>query len=281
MNAAADLPDDIPADLPADELTDWRAPMARRPPGIDEAEWALRLELAAAYRVFHHLGWTESIYNHITVRIPGPEHHYLINPFGLLYSEVTARNLLRVDLQGHKVRPSPYPVNVAGFVIHSAIHRHRADAHCVMHTHTTAGMAVACKEEGLRTDNFNSAQLHGRVAYHDFEGITTDVAEQPRLVASLGDKEVLVLRNHGLLVTGAHVPEAFATMWCLQRACEVQLAADSLRGANRPVRPEVLEAIPRQAAPFRGRAAGSGPRRGQLMFDAALRAAGLRPLDLV
>jgi ribulose-5-phosphate 4-epimerase/fuculose-1-phosphate aldolase len=251
-----------------------------RPDEIDETEWALRLELAACYRVFHNLGWTESIFNHITLRIPGPEHHYLINPFGLLYSEVTARNLIRVGLDGEPVRPTPHPVNVAGFVIHSAIHRHRDDAHCIMHTHTTAGMAVACKEDGLRTDNFNSAQLHGRVAYHDFEGITTDTAEQPRLVASLGDKDVLILRNHGLLTTGVHLPAAFATMWCLQRACEVQLATDSLRGPNRAIRPEVLEAIPRQARPFRGSGDGSGPRRGQMIFDAAVRAAGVRLVDL-
>ena len=260
---------------------DLHQALASRPQEMDETEWALRLELAACYRVFHHLGWTESIFNHITLRIPGPEHHYLINPFGLLYSEVTARNLLRIDLAGQKVHASPHPVNVAGFVIHSAIHHSRADAHCIMHTHTTAGMAVACKEEGLRTDNFNSAQLHGRVAYHDFEGITTDPAEQPRLVASLGDKEVLILRNHGLLVTGVHLPAAFATMWCLQRACEVQLASDTLRGANRPVRPEVLDAIPRQAQPFRGSSDPGAPRRGQLMFDAAVRSAGVRPVDLL
>jgi ribulose-5-phosphate 4-epimerase/fuculose-1-phosphate aldolase len=256
--------------------------MALRPAGLDEAEWALRLELAACYRVFHHLGWTESIFNHITLRIPGPEHHYLINPFGLLYSEVTASNLVRVDADGHAVRPSDYPVNRAGFVIHSAIHRHRDDAHCVMHTHTTAGMAIACKQEGLRTDNFNSAQLHGRIAYHDFEGITTDLEEQPRLVASLGDKEVLILRSHGLLVTGIHLPAAFATMWALQRACEVQLATDCLRGPNVEVRPEVLAAIPRQAQPFRGSDGGApGPRRGQLMFDAMVRAAGVRYEALV
>jgi ribulose-5-phosphate 4-epimerase/fuculose-1-phosphate aldolase len=256
--------------------------MALRPGDIDETEWRLRLELAACYRVFHHLGWTEGIFNHITLRIPGPEHHYLINPFGLLYAEVTASNLIRIDAEGDPVRPSGYPVNRAGFVIHSAIHRHRDDAHCIMHTHTTAGMAVACKQEGLRTDNFNSAQLHGRVAYHDFEGITTDLEEQPRLVASLGDKDVLILRSHGLLVTGIHLPAAFATMWCLQRACEVQLATDSLQGPNVAVSPRVLQAIPRQAQPFRGSESGAqGPRRGQLLFDAMVRAAGVRMQELV
>lgn len=248
------------------------------PEGMDPQEWALRLELAACYRIFHHLGWTESIYNHISARLPGPEHHYLINPFGLLYSEVTASNLIRIDLEGRPVHPSPYSVNVAGFVIHSAIHRHREDAQCVMHTHTTAGMAVACKAHGLRADNFNSAQLHGRVAYHDFEGITTHMGEQERLVASLGDKEVLILRNHGLLVAGPHIPQAFATMWCLQRACEVQVLTDSMAGPNATVAPAVLEAIPQQAKPFRETP--GGMRRGQLMFDAAWRATGLSPAVL-
>lgn len=249
-----------------------------RPQGMDDTEWSLRLELAACYRIFHHLRWTESIFNHISARLPGDDHHYLINPFGLLYSEVTATNLIRVDLDGRPVHPTPYGVNVAGFVIHSAIHRHRPDAQCVMHTHTTAGMAVACKQGGLRTDNFNSAQLHGRVAYHAFEGITTDVGEQERIVRSLGDKEVLILRNHGLLVAGPHIPQAFATMWCLQRACEVQVLADSMAGANVEVPQSVLDAIPAQARPFRETPGGA--RRGQLMFDAALRAAGLRLTDL-
>ena len=248
------------------------------PGGMGEDEWALRLELAACYRLFHHLGWTESIFNHISARLQGPDHHYLINPFGLLYREVTASNLIRIDLDGHPVRPTPYSVNVAGFVIHSAVHRHRPDAQCVMHTHTTAGMAVACKQGGLRTDNFNSAQLFGRVAYHDFEGITTDTAEQGRIVQSLGDKEVLILRNHGLLVAGPHIPQAFATMWCLQRACEVQVLSDSMAGPNVQVPQSVLEAIPLQAKPFREMP--GGPRRGQLMFDAALRGFGLRAADL-
>jgi ribulose-5-phosphate 4-epimerase/fuculose-1-phosphate aldolase len=248
------------------------------PEFMDADEWALRLELAACYRVFHHLRWTEGIFNHISARIQGPDHHYLINPFGLLHSEVTASNLIRVDLDGKPVRPTPYSINVAGFVIHSAIHKHRPDAQCVMHTHTTAGMAVACKQGGLRTDNFNSAQLYGRVAYHDFEGITTDILEQDRIVNSLGNKEVLILRNHGLLVAGPHIPHAFATMWCLQRACEVQVMADSMAGPNVQVPQAVLDAIPEQAKPFREMP--GGPRRGQLVFDGAVRASGVRMVDL-
>jgi len=249
----------------------------RTPSTMSAEEWQLRLELAACYRLFAFLGWTEMIYNHITVRVPGPEPQYLINPFGLNYDEVTARNLVKVDTKGKVLDGSTYPINLAGFIIHSAIHSARPDAHCIVHTHTTAGCAVAGKEEGLRPDNFYSAMLHGCIAYHDFEGITTDAGEQPRLVKSLGDKNVLILRNHGLLVIGAHVPEALNLHWTLQRACEVQLATDSMAGPNRRVTPEVLAVTPaRRDKESRG----GENRRGQLFFDALLRRAKLRLEDL-
>lgn len=252
----------------------------KRPPAIEPEEWRLRLELAACYRLFDALGWTEMIYNHITLRVPGPTPRYLINPFGLNYSEVTARNLVKVDPDGKALDGSRYPVNRAGFVVHSAIHAARGDAHCIIHTHTTAGVAVACKDEGLRADNFYGAMLRGKVAYHEFEGVTTDEAEQPRLVASLGDKHVLVLRNHGLLVVGTHVPDALLTYWTLQRACEVQLAAAAMAGPNRAVRPQVYDAIPAQVLAM-GAVEGAGnERRGQLFFDAVLRRKGIRLEDL-
>lgn len=162
------------------------------PSGLDMREWRLRIELAACYRVFAHRGWSEEIFNHITVRVPGDQTHYLINPFGLDYSEVTARNLVKVDLDGNPVDGSDAPVNRAGFVIHSAIHAARDDAHCVIHTHHTPGVAVACKQQGLAFDNFYAAFLHDRVAYHDFEGITVHAAEQERLVRNLGDKTCLI-----------------------------------------------------------------------------------------
>ena len=176
--------------------------------GITAEEWALRVQLAACYRIFDLLGWTEYIFNHITLRVPGPEKHFLINPFGLWYSEVTASNLVKIDLDGNTVGKSEYPVNKAGFVIHSAIHAVRPDAHCIMHTHTTAGVAVACQEQGITPNNFYGSQLHGRIAYHDFEGISVELDERPRLVKSLGDRNVMVLRNHGLLVCGGGVAEA-------------------------------------------------------------------------
>lgn len=195
-------------------------------------EWQARVQLAACYRVFAMLGWTEMIYNHITVRLPdsvtGGQKQFLINPFGLHYSEVTAGNLLKIDLQGNKLDDNPWPVNPAGFTIHAAVHEHAPNAHCVMHTHTTAGVAVACTQGGLAQNNFYSAQLHDMVAYHDFEGITVHADEAPRLLASLGDKPLLILRNHGLLACGQTLPLAFVRLWTLQRACEIQLAQATL-----------------------------------------------------
>jgi ribulose-5-phosphate 4-epimerase/fuculose-1-phosphate aldolase len=195
---------------------------------ISAEERALRVQLAAAYRIFALLGWTELIYNHITLRVPGPERHFLINPFGLHYSEVTASNLVKIDLEGKPVVPTRWPVNPAGFTVHAAIHAGIAGAHCVMHTHTTAGMAVACSQAGLSMSNFYSAQLHGKVAYHDFEGITVHAGEGPRLLASIGTKPAVILRHHGLLAWGDSLPRGLAILWLLNRACEIQLASTAM-----------------------------------------------------
>ncbi len=204
---------------------------------VHPAEWAARVKLAAAYRIFAHLGWVEMIYNHLTLRVDpaatGGERHFLINPFGLHYREVTARNLVKVDTQGRKIdAANPWPVNPAGFTVHSAIHQHVVDAHCVMHTHTTAGLAVACTAGGLAQNNFYSAQLHGLVAYHDFEGITVHAEEAPRLLARIGSgdaaRPLVILRNHGLLAWGPTLALTFVRLWTLQRACEIQLAQAAL-----------------------------------------------------
>jgi ribulose-5-phosphate 4-epimerase/fuculose-1-phosphate aldolase len=208
---------------------------APRPDWCDKQEWAARVKLAAVYRVFHLLGWTELIFNHITLRVPGPHKHFLINPFGLTYDEIKASNLVKIDLEGRILSPSDYPINPAGFVIHSAIHANVEDAHCVMHTHTTAGLAVACMEGGLSYTNFYSAQLHDMVAYHDFEGITVHDDEKSRILQSMGNKRLLILRNHGLLAHGASLAHAFALLWTLNRACEVQVITDSLRGNPIPI----------------------------------------------
>ena len=213
---------------------------------MSEAERKARVELAACYRIFDMLGWDQLIFNHITVRVPGPEVCFLINPFGLHYREVTASNLVLIDLEGNTLRETKWPVNQAGFVIHSAIHGAIPEAHCVMHTHTTSGMAVACLKDGLSPHNFYGAMLYGRVAYHDFEGITVDPGEKERLVRDIGDKPAVILRNHGLLAWGPTVPQAFQMLWTLQRACDVQITA-SAAGAIHAIRPEVFEQTLRES----------------------------------
>jgi len=215
---------------------------------MTEAERKARVELAACYRIFDMLGWVEMIFNHITVRVPGPEVRFLINPFGLHYSEVTASNLVLIDVDGNPVRETSWPVNRAGFVIHSAIHGAVKDAHCVMHTHTTNGVAVSCLEEGLSPHNFYGAMLHGKVAYHEFEGVTVDPGEKERLVRDLGDKPVMLLRNHGLLAWGPSVPEAFLWLWTVQRACDVQITA-ARAGAIHPIRDGVFPQTVRESGP--------------------------------
>jgi ribulose-5-phosphate 4-epimerase/fuculose-1-phosphate aldolase len=215
---------------------------------VNQAERDARAQLAACYRIFNHLGWVEMIFNHITLRVPGPEKFFLINPFGLHYSEITASSLVLIDIDGNAVRDSKWPVNKAGFTIHSAIHDSVGSAHCVMHTHTTTGMAVACLRDGLSPTNFYAAQLHGGVAYHDFEGITVEAGEKLRLLASIGDKKAVILRNHGLLAWGPSVPEAFMTLWTLQRACDVQIASTSAGPLN-PIAGEVFAQTVRESGP--------------------------------
>ena len=230
--------------------TSTTAVMRQAEPSREEKD--ARVQLAACYRIFDMLGWIEMIFNHITLRLPGPERHFLINPYGLWYREVTASNLVKIDIDGKVIGESDWPVNRAGFVIHSAIHAAREDAHCIMHTHTTAGTAIACQRDGLLPDNFYSALLYGDVAYHDFEGVTTRDDEKLRLVRSLGQKNCLILRNHGLLACGRTVPEAFLRMWTLERACEIQQAAQSSGQPLIELSADVLERsanAPRQLEP--------------------------------
>jgi ribulose-5-phosphate 4-epimerase/fuculose-1-phosphate aldolase len=195
---------------------------------MDAAERQARLDLAACYRIFDRMGWTEMIYNHISLRVPGPEPAFLLNPWGLHYSEVKASNLVKVDLDGRVLDAGAASINPAGFAPHAALHRALPHAHCVMHTHTTNGMAVASSAGGLAITNFYAAQLGGRVAYHDFEGITVHADEGARLVANIGDKPAVILRNHGLLAWGPSVASAFYTLWILQRACDIQVAGAAL-----------------------------------------------------
>ncbi|MGV2497091.1 class II aldolase/adducin family protein [Pelagerythrobacter aerophilus] len=188
-----------------------------------EAEWQARLDLAACYRIFDHFGWSESIYNHISVKVPGEDNAFLINPFGLLYSEVSASNLVKIDIDGN-VLSGNYPVNKAGFTQHAYFHRHLDWAHAICHTHTTEAMAVSSTEGGLLPISFYACNFQGQIGYHDFEGVTVREEEGERLLANLGDKRILMLRNHGPVVLGRTIHEMFVQAWALQRACEIQVA---------------------------------------------------------
>lgn len=190
-----------------------------------KSEGELRRELASAYRIFAYLGWDYLIYGHISVRIPGPEHHFLINPFGLRFDEVTASNLVKIDLQGNAIDEGLGAVNPAGFIIHSAVHAARDDAACVMHTHTIAGMTMAAANVAVRPMDFAGAALFNRVAYHDFAGVHADDSDRASLVADLGDKNFMVLRNHGLLVCGWTIASAFKRLYDFETACKVQTSA--------------------------------------------------------
>ncbi|MFJ6581328.1 class II aldolase/adducin family protein [Streptomyces sp. NPDC091368] len=217
-------------------------------PTPEEGELRLRRELAAVYRLVAHFRMTDLIFTHISLRLPGPDHHFLINPYGLLFEEITASNLVKIDLEGRPVDPTPYPVNPAGFVIHSAIHAARPDAHCVLHTHTKAGCAVAAQKDGLLPLNQMSMEFHDRIGYHDYEGVALNLDEQRRLVADIGDHPALLLRNHGLLTVGESASRAFLRMYYLEKACEIQVTAQAA-GAPLVVPPaEVCEYTARQLA---------------------------------
>ena len=192
---------------------------------VTSDEWSTRVDLAACYRLIAMYGWDDLIFTHISAKVKGPDLHFLINPYGMLFDEITASSLVKIDLSGNKVMDSPFPVNPAGFVIHSAIHEARADAQCVLHLHTPQGQAVAAQKDGLLPLTQTAMTLYNAVAYHDFEGIATDTAEKKRLVADLGDKSVMILRNHGTLTVGETVADAFIKMYFLERACEAQVMA--------------------------------------------------------
>jgi ribulose-5-phosphate 4-epimerase/fuculose-1-phosphate aldolase len=236
------------------------------PAAMDPEEWRLRCELTDFYHLIDFLGWTEMIFNHISVRLPGSAHHYLVNPFGLNYSEITPANLLKVGIDGHLAEPSEYAGNPAGFALHGAIHEMRTDVACVAHTHTTAVSAVAMKRRGFDHNNFYAAQFYGRVGYHDFEGITLYADERSRMLASLGDKHVLVLRNHGIAVCERDIPCTFMLLWTVQRAAEIQCQAAALGGED----VELSEAVQRRCRDA-ATDLGSGIRVARLLFDATVR----------
>jgi len=216
-----------------------------KPDPISADEWAMRVQLTDFYHLVDYMGWTELIFNHISARVPssvpGSEGHYLVNPFGLNYNEVTPENLLKVGLDGNLVEPSDYTANPAGFALHSAIHGAREDVHCIAHTHSTPISAIALKQEGFHHDDFYGAQLFGRVAYHTFEGITLFADEKDRMLSSMGQKHVLVLRNHGVAVCEKDIPGTFMLLWSVQRAAEIQCQAAALRGPDVPLDDAIKE----------------------------------------
>jgi len=206
---------------------------------VSDEEWQARVDLAAAYRLVAHYGWTHLINNHISLRVPGTQDQFLINPYGLLYEQVTASNLVKIDVDGNILDETPYQVNRAGFVIHSAIHMARQDLHAVLHTHTVAGQAVSALDCGLLPLNQSAMRFYKRIGYHDFEGVATDLDERKRIVVDLGEHKCLILKHHGLLTAGVNIGEAFNLMYYLEKSCETQMM---VLASNQPY------SLPAQAA---------------------------------
>jgi ribulose-5-phosphate 4-epimerase/fuculose-1-phosphate aldolase len=219
------------------------------------AEWQVRVDLAACYRLIHRFGLTDLVYNHATAKVPGENHHYLINPYGHAYDEITASNLVKIDAEGRIVDDSPHEINPAGFVIHSAVHEARTDAICVIHTHSRAVVAVSCLKDGFIPMTQAGFQFHNRIAYHDYQGFAVDDAEKRDLVRDLGPHKVMMLRNHGVLTLGRSVAEAFRRLYYIEQACQVQM--DTLQMGRPIIQPpeEVMEHTARQ---WEGGAAGIG-----------------------
>jgi ribulose-5-phosphate 4-epimerase/fuculose-1-phosphate aldolase len=214
---------------------------------VSEQEWQMRVDLAACYRMIAHYGWDDLIFTHISARVPGPEHHFLINPYGMLFEEVTASSLVKVDLNGSKVMPSDFDINPAGFTIHSAVHQAREDAICVIHLHTVAGIAISIQAQGLLPYSQQSLFALASMSYHDYEGVALNPDEKTRLVADLGTNNFMILRNHGLLTCGSSVADAFLAMFILQRSCEIQIQAQSSGVKLRPIPAPILAGIRTQA----------------------------------
>jgi ribulose-5-phosphate 4-epimerase/fuculose-1-phosphate aldolase len=213
---------------------------------VSEAEWQARVDLAAAYRLVALYGWDDLIFTHISARVPGEEHHFLLNPYGMMFEEVTASSLVKIDLEGNKVMESPYFVNPAGFTIHSAVHQAREDALCVMHLHTSYGIAVSAQKNGLLPLSQQAMFALSSLAYHDYEGLALDEEEKPRLAADFGDKKFLILRNHGLLTVGRTAAEAFLGMFLLERACQIQILSQSGGGDLSPIPKEIVGRVASQ-----------------------------------
>ena len=213
---------------------------------VTAEEWHARVDLAAAYRLVALYGWDDLIFTHISARVPGGEHHFLLNPYGMMFDEVTASSLVKIDLEGSKVMESPYAINPAGFTIHSAVHAAREDALCVMHLHTDYGIAVSAQKEGLLPISQQAMFPLASLAYHDYEGLALNEEEKPRLVSDLGNKHNLILRNHGLLTIGETAAEAFLLMYILERACRIQILAQAGSGELHLVPEPIIDVTAKQ-----------------------------------
>lgn len=245
-----------------------RRATARAPRGMNESEWQARVELAAAYRLAAILGWSDMLGTHFSLRVPGTEDQFLINPYGMLFEEITASSLIKVDVLGNKLSESPYEVNRAGFVIHSAVHMGRPDAHCVLHCHTLAGVGVASQKHGLLPITQMALTILSEVRYHDYEGVADNEDERSRIVEDLGDGSVLILRNHGTLTVGATVAEAFARMNRIERACRFQLSALTGGAEPNPIPQEVIDYTIQQGREINETGRGAG---GRLLWAALKR----------
>ena len=210
---------------------------------VSPEEWQLRCDLAACYRLVALYGWSDLVFTHISARIPGPEHHFLINPYGLMFDEITASSLVKVDMQCNKLIESPYPVNPAGFVIHSSVHAAREDVQCVLHTHTRAGVAVSAQKNGVLPISQQSTFVLASLAYHGYEGVAFRDEEKPRLQADLGEANFLMLRNHGLLTCGKTIADAFLAMYTFEAACKIQIDAQAGGGELTQVHPQILTGV--------------------------------------
>ncbi|AUM13151.1 class II aldolase/adducin family protein [Ketobacter alkanivorans] len=224
---------------------------------VSKEEWQQRVDLAACYRLVAQFGWDDLIFTHISARVPGPEHHFLINPYGMLFEEITASSLVKVDLQGNKVMDSDFDINPAGFTIHSAIHAARDDAKCVLHTHSINGVAVSAQKEGVLPISQQSIFVLASLAYHDYEGVALRDDEKPRLVDDIGDKLFLMLRNHGLLTVSESIADAFLYMYLFEAACMIQVRAQSGGGELLPIAPQIIDTAMAQAQAVTRQAGGA------------------------
>lgn len=214
---------------------------------VSPEEWQTRVDLAACYRLVANFGWSDLVFTHITARVPGEEDRFLINPYGMMFDEITASSLVKIDLDGNKVEESPFPVNPAGFTIHSAIHAVRHDAQCVLHTHSVNGVAVSAQKEGVLPISQQSIFVLSSLAYHDYEGVALNAEEKPRLVADLGDKNYLMLRNHGLLTLGKTIADAFVNMYIFEATCMIQVRAQAGGGELVRIPQAIIDGAQQQA----------------------------------